>query len=83
MSAYKQKSGYLIDTEEGESIKVKLQAMVGDKIYNTASTYSSNTTLYADNLVSFVEKHMHYLNTHPQLDPRMYLANLRLMTRVR
>ena len=71
------------ETEEGVQTKRSLQAMVLDNTYNTAPTYSSNQTLYPDNLISFVEKHMSFLQTHPTVEPTQYLANLRLMTRIR
>jgi hypothetical protein len=71
------------NTEEGQAIKRKLQLMAADSSYNTASSYASNTEQYPDNLISFVDKHMNYLCAHPHQDAQMYVANLRLMTRVR
>jgi hypothetical protein len=43
------------------------------------STYSANTTLYPDNQMPFIDKHISYLLDHPALDPLQYLSNLRLM----
>jgi hypothetical protein len=82
MSVYQKKYRF-IDSEEGQDIRQKLQFMTVDKKYNTESSYSANSSLYPNNLIPFVEKHMQYLSVHPKLDAWMYLANLRLMTRVR
>jgi hypothetical protein len=71
------------NSEEGKYVKLKLQHMSSDTSYNTSASYTSNTTAYPDNLLPFVDKHMNFLNTHPQLDAQIYLANLRLMTRIR
>lgn len=70
------------DTEEGKEIKQKLQKIAEDSNYNTPSSYSSNTILYPDNLIPFVDKHMHYLVNHPKLEPNQYLANVMLVTRL-
>jgi hypothetical protein len=82
MATFKTRSGFL-DSQEGLAIRQKLQFMMSDKTYNTQSSYSANSLQYPDNTISFVDKHMNYLNVHPKLDARMYIANLRLMTRVR
>lgn len=71
------------NSEEGVEIKLALQAMLSDTNYSTEATYSANTELHEDNLISFVEKHMTYLDQHPAIDARNYLSNLRLMTRIR
>ena len=82
MATFKTRSGFL-DSQEGLAIRQTLQFMMSDKTYNTQSSYSANSLQYPDNTISFVDKHMNYLNVHPKLDARMYIANLRLMTRVR
>lgn len=82
MPMLKQRRGFL-DSEEGIAIRRILQSMASDNTYNTAATYHPNAFRYADNLIPFVDKHMDYLNAHPQLDARMYIANIRLITRVR
>ena len=82
MATFKTRSGFL-ESLEGMAVKQKLQFMMADKTYNTESSYNANSLRYPDNLMTFVDKHMNYLNTHPSLDARMYLANLRLMTRIR
>ena len=71
------------ESEEGIEIKETLQRMAADLAFNTESSYSANSTLHPDNQISFVEKHMTYLNIHPAINPREYLSNLRLMTRLR
>jgi hypothetical protein len=78
----KQRRGFL-DSEEGRAIRRTLQLMTSDSRYNTTSTYHPNAIRYEDNLIPFVDKHMDYLNAHPQLDAQMYIANIQLMTRVR
>jgi len=71
------------DSAEGTAIEEILVLMTKDTAYNTETSYSANTVQYPDNLIPFVDKHMHYLNTHPAIDPRHYISNLRLMTRIR
>ena len=82
MATLKKRSGFL-ESEEGVEIRQKLHHMTVDSTYNTESSYSSNGMQYPDHLMPFVDKHMNYLNTHPKLDPVMYIANLRLMIRRR
>lgn len=72
-----------IETEEGIEIKQLLQHMVSNSSYNTAASYSSNSLLYPDNLIPFVDKHMSYLIHHPALEASKYLANIKLTTKVR
>ena len=71
------------DSPEGAEIKQTLTMMATDLRYNTGSSYSANADLYPDNLIPFVDKHMNYLNTHPGIDPYHYIANLRLMTKLK
>jgi hypothetical protein len=82
MSTTKKKTS-LLNAEEAEQIRQALQEMVPDAVYNTGSSYSADAALYPDNLISFVDKHMNYLMTHPGIDPWRYVANIRLMTRIR
>jgi hypothetical protein len=72
-----------LNTEEGKEVQLKLQGMTSDSQYNTAASYSNDTDLYPDNLIPFVDKHMNYLVNHPMLETGQYLANVRLITRVR
>ncbi|CAN5456799.1 hypothetical protein BH10PAT3_BH10PAT3_7870 [soil metagenome] len=73
----------LYESEEGAIIQKELRAMAADLAYNTGSSYSADSSAYSDNLIPFVDKHMRYLIVHPSVDPVHYLANLRLMTRIR
>jgi hypothetical protein len=82
MATFKKRSDFL-ESEEGRNIRSQLQRMALDNTYNTAATYSSNSLQYPDNLMSFVDKHMNYLNVHPKVEASQYLANLQLMTRIR
>lgn len=68
---------------EGLEIVETLTVMAADATYNTRSSYSANSTLYPDNVMTFVDKHVNYLIKHPTMDPQQYISNLRLMTRVR
>lgn len=80
--AMKRKATFF-DTENGAEIKEILRTMVLDATYSTGPSYSANSEQFPDNLIPFVEKHMRYLTAHPNTDPWHYIANLRLMTRVR
>jgi hypothetical protein len=73
----------LFSTQEGVLVEEALKSMALDTSYATIDTYSANSEAHPDHLVTFVEKHMSYLRSHPSVDPDHYLANLRLMTRVR
>jgi len=79
---FKKRSGFF-DSEEGKAIRSKLQYMTTDKSFNTLSSYTSDSLLYPDSQMPFVDKHMNYLNSHPELDSQMYIANVRLKTRIR
>jgi hypothetical protein len=72
-----------LDTEEGKNIKRELQRMVDSDLYNTTASYSVNGLLYPDHLIPFVDKHINYLIHHPSVEASKYLANIRLMTKVR
>lgn len=76
-------STLFLESEEGQTIRRQLEKMVASSQYNTTSTYSSKTDIYSDNLIPFVDKHLNYLTSHPSLNPTLYLANLRLMTKLR
>lgn len=71
------------ESETGVQVEHTLKQMLDDGTYNTVSSYSADSNLYPDNLIPFVDKHMHYLNTHPNIDPQHYISNLRLLTRRR
>lgn len=67
---------------EEQDIREALEAMAADNVYATDHSYSANTDAWSDNRKPFVEVHLEYLRAHPKLDPRTYLANLRLRTRM-
>jgi hypothetical protein len=64
-------------------IRAKLLAMISDDSMNTNASYSANSTLYPDNEIPFVDKHMAYLMSHPKVNYDHYLGNLRLMLKKR
>lgn len=82
MPTYKKKTDFF-ETEEGKEFIENLHSMDADTKYNTDPSFSVNSELYPDNLMPFVDKHINYVRSHPSTDPRHYLANLRLMTRLR
>lgn len=82
MATAKKKNNFL-GSELAVQIEEMLRTMAQDSAYNTGSTYSADAEHYPDNLIPFVDKHMNYLKTHPNLDPHHYISNLRLMTRIK
>ncbi len=81
--AVQRKKNDFFESEEGAVIVRTLELMAKDATYNTTSSYSANSVLYPDNLIPFVDKHLNYLRTHPTTNPHYYVANLRLMTRIK
>ena len=71
------------ESQEAKDIRRILKRMTLDKAYNTDSSYSANSLQYADNLIPFVDKHMNYLNSHPKVEADQYIANIKLMSRIR
>ena len=65
--------------EECNVREVLAKMEVDTSLNKPRSAYSSNTALYPDNKIPFVDKHIAYLLAHPKLDPIQYLSNLRLM----
>jgi hypothetical protein len=70
-------------TEEGQETRLSLRLMADDTAFNTEPSYIAKGDLYPDHLIPFENKHMDFLDAHPSTDARQYLANLRLMTRLR
>lgn len=66
-------------SDEAETIRQTLMAMMDDPEFNTTSLYSSA----AGEKQLFVDKHLRYLSQHTNLNTDHYLSNLRLMTRIR
>lgn len=75
-------AAYLSDSEKEKDVIKELQQMTLNGSYNTAPTYTPSSVKYPDGLISFVDRHMRYLYANPKLDPAMYIANLRLRTRI-
>ena len=67
-------------SEEAEEIKAELLAMEQNPLYNTQPSYTSKTI--AKN-ISFSDKHFDYICMNPRVKPYEYIANLRLMTKIR
>jgi hypothetical protein len=82
MTVYKKKP-HFFTTEEGQAALILLKNMAANESFNTSSSYSANTELYPDHQIPFVDKHMCYLRDHPETNPTQYLANLRLMSRIK
>lgn len=82
MSKPKRRQNFFISSE-GLKFAQVLKAMAADSNFITDPSYSANTIMYPDHLIPFVNKHMDYISCHPETDPWQYLANLRLMTRVK
>jgi hypothetical protein len=72
-----------MDAQKLNEVIEALHSMELDSTYKTDSGYSSNEDLYPDNNIPFIEKHVHYLREHRNVNPEQYLSNLRLMTRIR
>lgn len=64
-------------SEECISARMALQKLVDSPQYNTDSSYFDSQAL------GFVDRHLHYLSTHPTTLVDGYISNLKLMTRVR
>jgi hypothetical protein len=71
------------ETFEGVEIEDMLRSMEADDAFNTQSSYIADTQNFPDNILSFIEKHKRYILANPALDARLYVANLRLKTRLR
>jgi hypothetical protein len=74
---------YTLGSEEEQEIREALRRMVLNSSYNTSPGYTANSVAYPDGVMPFVDKHMRYLDAYPKLDAQVYLANLRLKTRIR
>lgn len=70
-------------SEEGIWAFETLNSMVWDDKYKTVSAFTADTKRYPDNMMPFTDKHMYYLQNHANTDPKHYLANLKMMTRIR
>jgi hypothetical protein len=66
-----------------EEVLTSLRSMEADPAFVTKSAYRANAEQWPGNRISFVGTHVSYLKVHPSVDPKHYLANLRLMLRKR
>ena len=71
------------DTDEGKDVLLALQLMEADEKYATTSSYTPDAARYPNNVMTFVDRNMHYLTMHPALDSSNFLSNLRLKTLIR
>jgi hypothetical protein len=71
------------ESEEGLAVRESLKQMTTNNAFRTGASYSANTIQNPTNSVSFIDKHMRYLSSHPSISTDHYLANLRLITRIR
>lgn len=83
MTAITTKQADFFASEDGLRARQSLQHMVESSRFVTKSSYSANSAAHPDNMISFVDKHMQYLSLHRDLKPEQYIANLKLMTRLR
>lgn len=83
MATYSKTKSSFVSDEQMVQVKTTLEEMVESTTYNTQSSFSANLTRHPDNLICFVDKHMEYLASHRGIDPQHYVANLRLITRIR
>lgn len=72
-----------INSDAGIEVIGLLEMMITDTSYNTEPSYTSNLELYPDNRMPFLDKHINFLCSHPEINPQLYLSNLRLMSKVR
>jgi hypothetical protein len=71
-----------METMEAEEVRTALATMESDPTLITDSAYSADMA-WTGNRMPFVDAHLAYLKAHPNVNPRQYLANLRLRTKRR
>jgi hypothetical protein len=77
------KRSNFFETLEGVEIEDMLRTMEADEAFNTESSYIADGVNFPDHVLSFMEKHKRYIIANPSIEPRSYVANLRLKTRRR
>lgn len=82
MPTQKKKRDFLT-SEEGIWAAQVLNAMVLDDAYKTDPSFCADTDTYPDNLISFPDKHMRYLQNHANTNVEHYVSNLKIMTKLR
>lgn len=73
----------MFSDEIAKQYRGELQSMTEDAQYHTVASYTVDKNMYPNNLIPFIDKHLAYLKTHQNLDPSQYMANLRILTRIR
>jgi hypothetical protein len=73
-----QRKDKYLQTDEGQKAKQLLEAMAASTQYNTQASYSPGA-----HDLTFVEKHLDHLSQHSYLQSQAYIANLKLMTKIR
>ena len=71
------------DEEELLEVRDYLQEMEKDPTFTTVSAYRADAVRWPKHRISFIENHLNYLRTHPQISTNDYLINLRIQLRVR
>jgi hypothetical protein len=61
-------------SEECKEARLALQSLVDSTQHDTNSEY------YRENMRRFVDRHLHYLSTHPGTKLDGYISNLKIMT---
>lgn len=64
-------------SEQSITARNALQSLVDSPQYNTDSAY------YSENDRDFVDRHLHFLSTHPNTNLAGYISNLKLMTGIK
>ncbi|HYF96718.1 MAG TPA: hypothetical protein VD947_01630 [Patescibacteria group bacterium] len=67
-----------VDLAEAKSLLLQMEA---DSSFVTQSAYRANIERWPKNRISFIDIHMEYLRTHPQISIKDYISNLRLKLR--
>ena len=62
-----------LDSDAAKVMRVELESMIQDPSFNTGLREIDE---------AFVEKHMNYISRYPYIDPRQYINNLKMKSRV-
>jgi hypothetical protein len=68
---------------EKTDVEKLLHDMDKDPNLQTKPGYIKESPVSKEVLVSFTDRHLFYLDKHPHLNPEHYLANLRIMIKIR
>jgi len=69
----------LINSISQDEVVEALHSLEASPTYVTKPAYRGNAEKWPNHQISFTDFHLGYLKDHPTLDPRHYIANLRLM----